>query len=929
QILATLAQTHAVRAMDSQRTSAILRSVVYKNPDYLNVIAVDLHGEIVASGRPVEPTNLADRSHFRQALSEKRFVVGEYVVKRTTPRQPTIAFTYPVLNQQEEVIGVLAATLDLDDFAKFFNVTALPLDSFVAVTDRNGTRLFYYPPREGTHPIGRPIVGKVWEAVKNAQEPGITIDHGSDGMRRIMAFQPVRLDGEEAPYIYMWAGIPEAVVLQPANLILARNLILGALAAALALTITWLVGGKTLLAPINRLLAVTQAFASGQLSSRSNIRSAPGELATLAAAFDRMAEALIEGQERLRTIADFTYDWEYWVGPDRRLVWMSPSCERFTGYAAAEFLENHDLIERIVHPEDIAHFQKHIIQEGTGDRGEHVDFRIVHKSGHTVWMNHHCLPIRRPDGTLLGRRVSNRDITDRKRMDQQLQESESKFRSLVEGAPEGIYVQDDACRFVYVNTAALHLFGAQSPDQLVGMPILDRFHPDAHEDICARIRMLHIEKRKVPRRERVCLRMDGAPVPVEISAVPIVFDGQNWSLVFVQDITERKQTQARLEQAQKMEAIGALAGGIAHDFNNLLFPIMGLSELLLEDLPAGSPERENVAEIHAAGQRAGDLVNQILSFSRQAEHKKVPIRFQQVLKEVIRLTRATIPSNIAMHDDLQLDCGPILADPTNLHQVAMNLITNAYHAVEQSSGSITITFRQIQMPQADAAHTTPAPGAYALLTVADTGHGIPASVMPRIYDPYFTTKAQGKGTGLGLAVVYGIVQEHGGHIRVRSEVGQGTVFDIYLPLLQRDEGAGTMAKAVVHPTGSERLLLVDDEEAIVRMEKQMLERLGYEVTTRTSSVDALEAFKAKPSAYDLVITDMAMPNMTGDELSRRLIAVRADIPVIICTGFSEKMSAAKAHQIGIKGFLMKPLVRGDLANMVRKVLDAAQNERAD
>jgi CheY-like chemotaxis protein len=233
------------------------------------------------------------------------------------------------------------------------------------------------------------------------------------------------------------------------------------------------------------------------------------------------------------------------------------------------------------------------------------------------------------------------------------------------------------------------------------------------------------------------------------------------------------------------------------------------------------------------------------------------------------------------------------------------------------------------MSHADAAHTTLAPGAYALLTVADTGHGIPANVMSRIYDPYFTTKAQGKGTGLGLAVVYGIIQEHGGHIRVRSEVGQGTVFDIYLPLLQRDEGAETMAKAVVHPTGCERLLLVDDEEAIVRMEKQMLERLGYEVTTRTSSVDALEAFKAKPSAYDLVITDMAMPNMTGDVLSRHLIAVRADIPVIICTGFSEQMSAAKARQSGIKGFLMKPLVRGDLANMVRKVLDATQNERAD
>lgn len=371
-----------------------------------------------------------------------------------------------------------------------------------------------------------------------------------------------------------------------------------------------------------------------------------------------------------------------------------------------------------------------------------------------------------------------------------------------------------------------------------------------------------------------------------------------------------------------MEAIGSLAGGIAHDFNNILFPIIGLSEMLLDDMPAGSRERGNVASIHQAGQRAKELVNQILSFSRQMETRKTPVRFQQVLKEVLKLVHATIPSNITIRHNLQNDCGPLLADPTNLHQIAMNLITNAFHAVEHNSGSITIELRQIICDRDDADTMALPPGAYARLTVSDTGHGIPPHVLPKIFDPYFTTKPQGKGTGMGLAACYGIVQEHGGDIRVYSEIDQGTTFKVFLPILTCNPDVQQPAEATVHPTGSERILLVDDEAPILRLEKQILERLGYRVETRTGSIEALEHFKSDPFAYDLVITDMAMPNMTGELLARHIIAVRPGMPLILCTGFSETMSAAKAQQAGFRDFLMKPLSRGDLARKVRDVLDA-------
>jgi PAS domain S-box-containing protein len=382
------------------------------------------------------------------------------------------------------------------------------------------------------------------------------------------------------------------------------------------------------------------AFAGGALDARAGSSPAPDELHTLSKAFDNMAAALEENQERLCTIADYTYDWEYWIGPDGRPKWVSPSCERITGYRASEFMSDYSLFQTIVYDDDKNDFNKHLILEQDMGQSGRIDFRIRHRSGRLIWIEHHCLAIENPSGKLLGRRVSNRDITERKNMEQALRQSEAQFRSLVEGAPVAIFVQVNSC-FVYVNTAGLRLFGADTADQLIGTPVMDRFHTDYREKVSQRIYQLNELKKPVPRIEQIYLRLDKTPVPVEVSAVPITFEGQNGALVFVQDITERRQIETRLQQAQKMEAIGALAGGIAHDFNNILTPVIGLSELLLEDLPPGSLERENVIEINTAARRAGDLVRQILSFSRQAEQKRIPLRIQQVLKEVGKLVRST------------------------------------------------------------------------------------------------------------------------------------------------------------------------------------------------------------------------------------------------------------------------------------------------
>ena len=402
------------------------------------------------------------------------------------------------------------------------------------------------------------------------------------------------------------------------------------------------------------------------------------------------------------------------------------------------------------------------------------------------------------------------------------------------------------------------------------------------------------------------------------------------------DITDRQKAKeekarlaAQLQQAQKMESIGSLAGGIAHDLNNILFPISGLSEMLLDDLPPDTPEHKSIEQIHKSAQRGGDLVKQILAFSRQSNPQKLPIMIQPILTEALKLAQSTIPRNIEISSHITTDCGMISADPTQIHQIAMNLITNAFHAVEGKGGKINIELKETAIGSSggrDDWHDMLMPGdllagRYARITISDTGTGIDKTLIDKIFDPYFTTKALGKGTGLGLSVVHGIVKEHGGDIRAYSELGKGTVFHVYLPLLEDAKDKKVAEVTRKHPTGNESILLVDDEAPIVLLEQMMLERLGYQITTRTSSPDALAVFKANPDHFDLVISDRGMPNMTGEQLARALISIRPGISIILCTGFSDDNDVKRAKDAGIKGFLMKPVAAGELAEMVRKVLD--------
>ncbi|MGE0085608.1 MAG: ATP-binding protein [Desulfococcaceae bacterium] len=384
---------------------------------------------------------------------------------------------------------------------------------------------------------------------------------------------------------------------------------------------------------------------------------------------------------------------------------------------------------------------------------------------------------------------------------------------------------------------------------------------------------------------------------------------------------ERKILETQLLQSQKMESIGTLAGGIAHDFNNILFPIMGYAEMTISQLPPESPARRNMMEILKAADRAKELVRQILTFSRQSRQERKAIKIDPIIRETVKLLRSTLPPNIRIREDIAEECPYVIADPSQIHQIIMNLCTNAYHAMEDKGGILTIGLKPICIGEKDRKPCPDMfPGRYLKITVSDTGSGMTRDITERIFDPYFTTKETGKGTGLGLSIVHGIVKTHEGHISVYSQPGKGTVFEICLPRQDKYTLSPEAVSEGPVPGGNERILLVDDELSIARMLQSMLEELGYRVKARTSSVEALCAFQTGPENFDLLITDLTMPNMSGMELTREVIQIRKDMPVILCTGFSEIFSEEKRRSAGIRKIIMKPVVRRELANVIREVL---------
>jgi PAS domain S-box-containing protein len=515
----------------------------------------------------------------------------------------------------------------------------------------------------------------------------------------------------------------------------------------------------------------------------------------------------------------------------------------------------------------------------------------------------------------------------KKKTETALIESEEFNKSILNNSPNPVVVVNPDTSIRFVNPAFERLTGFSSQEIIrLKAPYpwwmqgsSEKSYRALSGSLCAAMRD----------SEQYYQKRNGEGFWVMVNSTPVFHHGEikfclsNWM-----DITgkkkieeEKRDLEAQLLHMQKMEAIGDLAGGIAHDFNNILSIILGNIELALEDLPEDSLIRENLQEAYDAGKRAKNLVKQILAFSRSEEQEPKPTQVYPIVSEALKLLRSSLPTTIEVCEYIGSD-SMALVDATQIHQVIMNLCTNAYHAMRESGGILEIGVKDIDIDELYAANSLGvAPGPYVRISVSDTGCGIKREIMDRIFEPYFTTKAVGDGTGLGLSVVHGIVKSHKGAVTVYSEPGKGSTFHVYLPRIESGEPATETEQEELLPHGTERILFVDDEESIVIIARQMLNRLGYSVTTSTDSLEALRVFREQPERFDLVITDMTMPDMTGERLSRELMGIRPDIPIVLCTGFSELITEQKARELGIREFVMKPLTTKEMAIVVRRALD--------
>ncbi len=512
--------------------------------------------------------------------------------------------------------------------------------------------------------------------------------------------------------------------------------------------------------------------------------------------------------------------------------------------------------------------------------------------------------------------------------------TEKRYRMLVETMNDGLFLIDENFLIAFANNRLFEILGYPK-DKIIGMPVHHFLDVNNQRIFDEQMKLRNKDNHKI--YELTFIRKDGQKIPVIVSPSAIIdADGRfKGSLSVITDISERKQLEEQLRQSHKMESIGTMAGGIAHDFNNIIGVIIGNTELALKNVPESNSAHLNLEEIKTAGLRAKNIVRQLFRFTRKTNRKLKPIEIVPVIKDALEFLRSTIPSAIDIRLNIQATDEIIFADITQINQIVMNLCINASHAMEETGGTLEISLlrsdfesRNVESRNVESLNMKSGlePGRYIKLTVSDTGSGIAPEMIDKIFDPYFTTKEVGKGSGMGLAVVHGIVKNHNGVISIDSQSGKGTAFNILFPLTDEKPEVKTETTEEFL-MGNETILFVDDEKPIVTLAQKMLEHLGYKVETALTPLDALERFNSNPDYFDLVITDMTMPQMTGVKLSEKLMDIRKDIPIIICTGYSAIVDEEKAKKLGLAGFVMKPVSMSELSKVIRKALITGKPEQ--
>ncbi len=927
QLLSTLALLPEIQTPDIEKSRDLFKNVIAKNPDYLNLSLVDLDGKVMSSGKAFSGVNLGDRKHFREALETRDFAVGEYIITRIGSSVPALAFAYPVLDEEGRPRAVLATTISLDRFSFFYNKTSLPDRSFVAITDHKGIRLFTYPPDEEVRPIGGPIRANIWERAERAVGPGVLTTEGSDGIRRIMAFEQVRLTADAAASLYAWAALPEGEILKAGNYIVLRNVLLMFLATLIFLTMALVVARRGLLLPIRRLVGLTRGFAEGRLDSPGQERYAPEELRELTRAFHEMADsltlsqrALKEDEARFRLLTDSidaivyvsdmtTYEIlfinkhgrELFGDVAGRICWQSIQQNQ---EGPCPFCTNRYLVDEDGSPAEVYAWE---FQNTSNGRWYYIKDRAIR------WV----------DGRIVRLEVAT-DITKKKMTEADLAEKTERLAVTLRSIGEGVITTNIDGRVELINRAAESLTGWSS-EAAVGRPLSEIFNITCEGDSkpCAGLldRVLSAGETVALPEQTKLMAKNGQVRDIADSGAPIRDEhGAIIGMVLVfRDITEQLRTRQEMLKIKKLESIGVLAGGIAHDFNNILAAIIGNIDLSRLDDSLNERTRSLLGEAEKASWRARDLTLQLLTFAKGGE----PIKEAAALSEVVKdsadfvLRGSKVACSYSFPDNLWL----VEIDKGQISQVVQNIILNAGHAMP-AGGVIEVTAENVSPDEADRIGVIKK-GRYVKMSISDTGIGIAPGLLEKIFDPYFSTKQQ--GSGLGLAIAHSIISRHGGKISVESALGKGSTFTIYLPA--SEESAVTAPKSEEGPlqTMACRILVMDDDISIREMTRSMLSEMGHNVTVAADGKEAVQLYREAVGIgrpIDMTIMDLTVPGgMGGTEAVREILAIDPEAKVIVSSGYSNDPVMANFRDYGFCGAIAKPYQIKELARLIGKFLE--------
>lgn len=925
------------------------------NPMLSSVTWVSAEGVNLVSTNPaVVNRRIAITDEFAGILSgEERLVTDVYSPPHTEERIFTIARA--IRNRKGELLGIVSAVVDVNKLDRLLAVQRSK-DAGISLIDTRGIHAYRYP-RTAYTPQQLNWL-KLYPVMKDSlmgQEVVTTIVSGATGKKRVVAFVPIPSVGWVAAASRAEDEVVADIMstLRPQALLMLL-VILAAFGTALGLS-------RPVVGAIVRLRDHADAVGRGEIG-RIEAESAPGELKKLADSFNEMTEkirvreqALQESEARQRRLFDSGIVGVTYFTLDGRIIDANATFLDMTGYSRDDLKEGRIRWDRMT-PREYRDLDELAVKE------------LVATGVNTAFEKEYI----RKDGTripvIIGAAMFDKlpregvafvlDNTERKRAEGELYKSrdelelrvqertralleanerlvreverrtkaEREFQTLSENSPIIIARFSRELRYTYANPALEKISGIPN-SQRIGRTIEELgYQKEIVEKIKKLLKGVFLNGQEESFEGEVQFGPKRAYVATTF--VPEFGDDHEVKsvLAVTHDLTEQRRLEQQLRQSQKMEAVGTLAGGIAHDFNNMLAVILGNAELALDDLGGNDGPSGNIKQIIKASKRARDLTKQILTFSRKTERGRNPLRLTPLIKETFNMLRGTLPSTIGMNLDIRTESDTVLADPSQVQQIIVNLATNAADAMRINGGVLTFSLSVANVSQqGQIPGTELSPGSYVKLSVQDTGTGISQEIRNRVFEPFFTTKEPGKGTGMGLATVYGIVKNHDGDITVESTSGKGTTFSVFLPLAKAEAVTEREGRVEI-PGGKEHILLVDDEPAVLQMTSRIFKGLGYEVTTAPGGPDAWKLFEAHPDKYDLVITDQVMPHLTGMGLARKILRLRQGTPVILFTGYSETVAPEDAKAAGIREFVMKPITKEEAAQTIRRVLDSKDRE---